>query len=176
MATCWYVNVIPLVQVYTLACKERWGTSFHEHVTDDGNQGVPLENGLATSSPCSSCGSDSDQWFSFCLNRFVNADRVHHCDNCGQCGYFRPGCIAGCEHCGFGDYYSNDEIQDPIGHLAYSGGFSHEKAEHLIQTGPKMFGRPNFDIIYEPGSRGCKVSKVAVPSTKRLAMEGYWGY
>jgi hypothetical protein len=39
----------------------------------------------------------------------VNADRVCHCDHCGRCFYFRPGCIKGCEHCGMG----GDPLYEP---------------------------------------------------------------
>jgi len=99
---------------YPLACEERWGNSMGTtHCWEmDEKPGAPLSaTGIQTHSPCMDCGADGEQYFSYCLNRFVNADRVHHCMWCGRCGYFRPGCMNGCEHCGMSHF---DATERPV--------------------------------------------------------------
>ena len=77
---------------YPLACEERWGGSKWgggEHKSKRGLSSVPLVRVLSTTDDaCERCGGDGDQFFSFCLNRPVNADRVTHCLSCGRCFYF----------------------------------------------------------------------------------------
>jgi hypothetical protein len=51
---------------------------------------VALDEVLALAAPCTGCRSRGEQVFSFCLNRAVNADRVHHCLRCGKFFYYRP--------------------------------------------------------------------------------------
>lgn len=96
-----------------MACKERWGGNGHYDELDGEPDTVRLEALLGSSDyeDCSHCGADGSQFFSFCLNRPVNSDRVKHCEHCHKCFYFRPGCLKGCQHCGMGDYF--DEDGDP---------------------------------------------------------------
>jgi len=91
-----------LASRYKLACAERWGGKDHQG-DEETDQCIALGEDcmLSTSAPCGGCGNDGEQWFSFCLNRFVNADRVSHCTHCGKCFYFRPGFLGCCQHCGF---------------------------------------------------------------------------
>eukprot|EP00605_Chrysophyceae_sp_TOSAG23-4_P000263 GSChrysophyteH1.ASY1.ANO1.304.1 assembled CDS len=91
-----------LNQRYPMACGERWGRPEAHRWEEDQELGVPLSEILDFADPCMDCGADGGQFFSFCLNRSVNADRVCHCEHCGRCFYYRPGCIKGCEHCGMG--------------------------------------------------------------------------
>jgi hypothetical protein len=83
---------------YPHACAERWGGAPKVHM-HYGRPGVPLRallapaGGLLSTSgkdACDACAGDGAQFFSFCLNRPVNADRVMHCMACGRCAYFRP--------------------------------------------------------------------------------------
>jgi hypothetical protein len=83
---------------YPHACAERWGGARGRH-THGGQPGVPLGARLAPcgllsaggTDACDACSGDGASFFSFCLNRPVNGDRVIHCMDCGRCSYFRPG-------------------------------------------------------------------------------------
>ena len=99
-----------LNQKYPLACEERWGTRLGDHYWDENrvDKGVPLYELLDDAEPpC--CSADGSQFFSFCLNRPVNSDRVQHCEFCGKCFYFRPGCMNGCSYCGCGWNFRYDK-------------------------------------------------------------------
>jgi hypothetical protein len=55
------------------------------------------------------------QFFSFCMNQFVNPDRVVHCINCGKCYHRRvPGVSLTCGHCGY-DAVSKQSIDQSLG-------------------------------------------------------------
>ena len=154
---------------YPLACKERWGDGNHcDGDKDDGC--ISLRVGLQTCEPCELCGSDGPQFFSFCLNRMVNEDRVKHCTFCGKCFYFRPGCMQGCTYCHWGEYYicSGEDIKE----LAQLAGISISKAVAMVQ---KQGGRV-FNIKYVESACGCNVPSFASYEQKGLASEGYWGY
>ncbi len=86
---------------YPLACAEVWGGAETGHEHSHGSCGVaaPLRELLDTAEPCEECCGDGTQFFSFCLNRAVPADRVTHCLSCGQCFYFRPGFLRYCPYC-----------------------------------------------------------------------------
>jgi hypothetical protein len=82
-----------LEQRYPLACEERWGPMGGHHYNNDGEEGMPLSDAMLLKNidslnrdiaPCQECGQDGEQFFSFCLNRLVNADRVKHCEFCGR--------------------------------------------------------------------------------------------
>ena len=153
---------------YPLACIERWGGDGHNE--EDENDGcTSLVDGLGAFDSCVSCGSDGEQWFSFCLNRMVNADRVHHCDYCGKCFYYRPGCMMGCPHCNYGLYLvmSSADVED----VANLAGISINDARKLISKKGKQLNLKHVDI-----ATGCNVPEFACYETKGLAAEGYWGY
>ena len=68
---------------------------------------VELASALHSCKPCKQCRGS--QYFSFCLNRVVNADRVQHCNDCGRCFYFRPGFARGCPYCAADDDMDDEE-------------------------------------------------------------------
>jgi hypothetical protein len=90
---------------YPLACAEVWGgaATGHTHAAEDGGpgarNGVRLRDVLDDAQPCEDCADDGTQFFSFCLNRPVPADRVQHCLSCGRCFYHRPGFMRRCAYC-----------------------------------------------------------------------------
>jgi len=88
-----------LEERYQLACIERWGEGGGRQHRYAGADSAPLKLLLSRFESCENCGADGEQFFSFCLNRSVNADRVSHCSSCGRCFYFRPGFIDRCPHC-----------------------------------------------------------------------------
>lgn len=172
-------NLTPeqLNQRYDLACAERWGQCSSDHHWErDGKEGVPLKFILNHCVPCQDCDADGPQFFSFCLNRPVNSDRVHHCKFCGKCYYFQPGCQRGCEHCGKGYYFPGgyDDGVDTVSDLAYSAGVSRKRAKALLNSRAGIFD--DIPICYEPGSRGCLIPDNADYYAKGLAGEGYWGF
>ena len=77
----------------------KWGGG--EHKSKHGLSSVPLVRVLSTTDDaCERCGGDGDQFFSFCLNRPVNADRVTHCLSCSRCFYFHSDVDArACPYC-----------------------------------------------------------------------------
>lgn len=81
------------------------GGARHYHQPGDGGAQlaglVPVGAILAPSDEaCAGCGEDGLSFFSFCLNRVVNADRVKHCLSCGRCFYYRKFCGVGrCPYC-----------------------------------------------------------------------------
>lgn len=156
---------------YPLACIERWGGDAHFDEQDGEAGTVRLEALLAEYEDCSHCGSDGRQFFSFCLNRPVNSDRVQHCEYCHKCFYFRPGCLKGCQHCGMGYYF--DEDGDPRA-LASAAGISVDEAEKKLSESSGMFD--DIVIQYAEDSRGCNIPKNADYFTRGLASEGYWGW
>lgn len=169
---------------YPLACIERWPKSdehcYADEDEDENNPSrkdmVPLYKLLKESeNPCTECGADGDQFFSFCMNRPVNGDRVQHCKFCGKCFYFRPGCLMGCTYCGWGEYWAG---KDNAEQLAAWKHCSIEEAQILIDNAIDANGCYNavFDIKYVPIARGCSVPPFADDSTIGLAGEGYWGY
>ncbi len=132
---------------YPLACKERWGGDDH-HYDEDGGAGVPLYALLAgEGSVCEDCGADGEQFFSFCLNRPVNKDRVAHCEFCGKCFYYRPGAMFGCEHCGWGTDHANED-----------------------------FSRETLRRYKKGQGTGCSMPPDAGYYARGLAGEGYWGF
>ena len=155
---------------YQLACAERWGDSSGEHNEEDENDGcICLRDGLGVSGPCISCGGDGMQFFSFCLNRMVNADRVKHYDYCGKCFYFRPGCLMGCPYCNYGIYLfmSSGDYEE----IANFSGISINDAKKLVAKNGKQLNLKHVD-----DATGCNVPCFAPYETKGLAAEGYWGY
>lgn len=165
---------------YPAACAERWGTPEDEHHYDaDSEEGIPLNALLGNSAEvCEDCGADGEQFFSFCMNRPVPSDRVHHCTYCGKCFYFRPGCLMGCAHCGFGDFSPHGEV-DPVVQLAEYGGMSRAEAkarlakEKALSGGGRFF---EFPLQHAEIARGCGLPQTADSTTKGLAREGYWGF
>jgi hypothetical protein len=85
---------------YRKACIERWGNTYGNH-SNPKNLDVVLRRLLRKKAweGCRDCGADGAQFFSFCFNRAVNADRVAHCMHCGRCFYFRPGFLERCSYC-----------------------------------------------------------------------------
>jgi hypothetical protein len=160
-------------QRYPLACAERWGTrgSYDEHTWDGDEDGAPLRELFDLSPPCASCGDDGEQFFSFCLNRSVNSNIVHHCEFCGRCFYFCAGNKRGCQHCGRG-YFYRDEFSDEedmeATALACCAGVPKATALTWLKKYPYPKAVP---ILYEPHSRGCCWPKYEPPPT-----EGYWDY
>ena len=89
---------------FPFACEERWGGPMwggEEHATANGARGVALRQLLDDNDEaCARCGGDGEQFFSFCLNRPVNSDRVAHCLSCGRCFYFHSDVDArACPYC-----------------------------------------------------------------------------
>ena len=71
-----------------------------------GCSGAPAElaKTLALSRPpCASCGRSGLKYFSFCLNRVVNAHTVTHCLDCGRCYCMSPGFSSVCPYCAWRD-------------------------------------------------------------------------
>ena len=69
---------------------ERWGKGAGEHCDPDmeDEPGVAPLNKYLTGQDykgCQACGSDGSSLFSFCLNRPVNDNMVHHCEFCHTC-------------------------------------------------------------------------------------------
>ena len=165
---------------YPAACAERWGTPEDEHHFDgDGEEGIPLKALLSDSAEvCQDCCADGEQFFSFCMNRAVSSDRVQHCTFCGKCFYYRPGCLMGCAHCGFGSFCAHDEV-DPVAQLAEYGGLSRAAAkarldEENARGGGGIF--VEFPLQHAEVARGCGVPQTADSTTRGLAGEGYWGF
>jgi hypothetical protein len=175
-----------LKQKYPLACRERWGGESH-HLSAKYSQkyggnddGVPLElllsddNRWGDHEPvCRDCGSDGDQWFSFCLNRPMNGGFVHHCEFCHKCFYFRAGCLMGCAHCGMGWYNGDD---DPHELSALAENISLVEAERMLDPDNGYSYGQGLAFKYKEEGRGCNVPDCADSMTRGLASEGYWGY
>ena len=152
---------------YPMACEERWGKGYDGHRycedhdpdnededededEDEGEEGVPLRALLVEpydNVVCRQCGTDGEQFFSFCMNRPVNSDRVHHCSFCGKCFYWRPGALYGCEHCGFGEDHANEDY-----------------TTSTLRRYKKGEGT------------GCTLPPDADYMARGLAREGYWGH
>ncbi len=167
---------------YSPACLERWGPASNSpgHVyCADQQPGIPLKAVLqAHQSPCQTCDSDCDQFFSFCLNRIVNKDRVEHCHQCGKCYYFRPGLgVRACPHCGFGNiFYGDDgplEAPHPTNVRKVVGltGVTKREAIALLKAG----GGELF-LEHVESARGCNVPDGLDDFEYRFASEGYWGF
>lgn len=173
-------------QKYPMACIERWGGPPENHplnenyseYEEDEEEGVPLElllgddHGWEHEPVCSGCGSDGDQFFSFCLNRPVNSGFVHHCEFCHKCFYFRGGCLMGCQHCGMGWYTG----EDPRELASLAEGISVSQAQRLLDPDGGYDSGRGLKIKYRKEGRGCNVPACADEFTRGLAMEGYWGY
>jgi hypothetical protein len=157
---------------YPAACEERWGKRSEGHPWEgDDEEGIPLKVLLRpTCDPCASCGADGEQYFSFCMNRPVNADRVQHCSYCKRCFYYRPGCLMGCAHCGMGSYYGPVDYQE----IQEMTGMSVAEID-AAKARSKASGT-DMAIKYKPEARGCNVPTFAPYETKMLASEGYWGF
>lgn len=164
---------------YPAACAERWCSPEDEHHYDqDGEVGIPLRALLGRCEDvCSDCGADGEQFFSFCMNRPVNADFVEHCTYCGKCFYYRPGCMMGCAHCGFGTFNAHGEV-DPVVQLAEYAGLSRVEASALMQKEQTRTGRelPEFVIKHAEVARGCNLPRTVDAFTAGLSGEGYWGF
>jgi hypothetical protein len=139
-----------LLARYPYACAERWGgaPTRHTHGGVGAPPGVPLAELMCDSEEaCDNCGADGTSFFSFCLNRPVNADRVCHCRACGRCFYFRPGFLGGCcPYCAC----------NPRGGASGDGGAEEEEEEEGLREGRSH----------------AEVTRLEA----RLAEEGYWGY
>lgn len=161
---------------YPAACEERWGKMHGAtHIySQDGLEGIPLHALLTQSTePCLTCGTEdgqSEQFFSFCMNRSVNADRVEHCNFCGKCFYYRPGYLKGCIHCGFGKFI----IDDAFYSITQLGGMTQEAAQTLVLEASER----NTDIVFKhiETARGCEIPPFADRNERGLAGEGYWGF
>ena len=72
-----------------------------------GCRGAPAELAKTLTlsrAPCASCGRNGRlKYFSFCLNRVVNAHEVTHCLDCGRCYYLSPGFSSVCPYCAWRD-------------------------------------------------------------------------
>ena len=170
------LNTKQLTTRYPAACIERWGNENEHTWVNDNKTGIPLHCLLSPSSdPCASCGADGEQFFSFCLNRSVNSDRVKHCTYCGKCFYFRPGCLLACAHCGFGIYDPRfDNLTgEGAADLALKAGITIEEATSILEENSQD---QCFPIQFVEEARGCNIPSFADPSTLGLAGEGYWGY
>ena len=85
--------------LYFPACIERWGNSAGAKHGANGTVGVPLRALLASdAAPCDGCGGDGEQYFCFCMNRAVNANKVEHCPYCHRCWYGKYG-TRRCAYC-----------------------------------------------------------------------------
>jgi hypothetical protein len=150
---------------YPAACAERWGQGGGGHPWEgDGEAGIPLRKLLRESQePCGECGGDGEQFFSFCLNRPVNGDRVQHCHFCGKCFYYRPGCIQGCAHCGWAWEFPPVDWD----HVQRCTGWTTAQIE--AQRKRCRERGEDFSIQHLPAGRGCNVPPWAWPETRGLA-------
>lgn len=101
------LNAAQLAARYRLACHELDTKCGGANASTAPVASVELASALHSCKPCKQCRGS--QYFSFCLNRVVNADRVQHCNDCGRCFYFRPGFARGCPYCAAGDDMDDEE-------------------------------------------------------------------
>lgn len=186
-----------LEQNYPLACIERWGQrkigsrDVHQDgqlAKDDGPIDVaPLKrylNGVDYTmyEGCTGCGADGRAWFSFCLNRAVNSNMVHHCEFCQRCFYHQPGFLRGCQYCGKGHFFIRDDDYDdetdtanPVP-LARAAGVSIEEARAILDDESNYLDSWNVTITFCEEYRGSNVPEHASWESRGLAREGFWGW